>query len=485
MTAATITWSLGTVPAATDAGAMARTLVVTARAATLGQDPEVVWKDLSTTATLTYDGLAGGDQIDHPRPQGDPAGRRLRDRALRRQAVPDRAGRVRRPRAPEQRDLGQRRREARRGRNDPGFVGSTFNLYQEMSYGQLFPQGSVPSAGIAYCRLLGLRARLRLHDAGPHDPTTCGLPRCSTAADAGRHRLARLRHAHPGRLVPAARHDRVLRWRLPGLHLADARDRLGLRPARQGRLRRRPDRGSRDRLQPVRLRQGRRRRLLHAGLRRLRRERRLAGPARALRVLRQPGPFYDNIWPHSSSLEAQFQGRATGLRGYISDDQLKSLHEVPQCWRPRSALHFGDCAAETAAPAWTDLPVYVRVGPYNVNPETVFQSASVISHEYGHHLGLPDFYDSAGSAYGDLNLMAADYSQHMTIFSKQELGWVVPDYLQPGESRPSTTGTRSSPIPAASTGSARTARHTPCPPPTATRTSTTARRMASSSRGGS
>ncbi len=64
----------------------------------------------------------------------------------------------------------------------------------------------------------------------------------------------------------------------------------------------------------------------------------------------------------------------------------------------------------------------------------MFQSASVISHEYGHHLGLPDFYNSGGEVYGDLNLMAADYSQHMTIFSKQELGWVVPDYLQPGDS---------------------------------------------------
>jgi PKD repeat protein len=31
--------------------------------------------------------------------------------------------------------------------------------------------------------------------------------------------------------------------------------------------------------------------------------------------------------------------------------------------------------------------------------------------------------------------MAADYSQHMTVFSKQELGWVVPQFLQPGETR--------------------------------------------------
>ena len=33
--------------------------------------------------------------------------------------------------------------------NDPENPGSTFNLYQEMSYGQLFPNGTVPSAGIA------------------------------------------------------------------------------------------------------------------------------------------------------------------------------------------------------------------------------------------------------------------------------------------------------------------------------------------------
>ena len=38
----------------------------------------------------------------------------------------------------------------------------------------------------------------------------------------------------------------------------------------------------------------------------------------------------------------------------------------------------------------------MRVGPYNVNPETAIAKASVISHEYGHSLGLPDFY-STGS----------------------------------------------------------------------------------------
>ena len=72
----------------------------------------------------------------------------------------------------------------------------------------------------------------------------------------------------------------------------------------------------------------------------------------------------------------------------------------------------------------------MRVGPYNVNPETAIDAASVISHEYGHSLGLPDFYSLGGrETYGDWNLMATDKSQHMDAFSRQELGWVVPQVL--------------------------------------------------------
>ncbi len=91
-----------------------------------------------------------------------------------------------------------------------------------------------------------------------------------------------------------------------------------------------------------------------------------------------------------------------------------------------------------------DLKVFVRVGPYNVNPETAIDKASVISHEYGHSLGLPDFY-STGSreTYGDWNLMATDKSQNMDIFSRQELGWVVPEVLEPGTSRTVTGWTDS------------------------------------------
>ena len=74
--------------------------------------------------------------------------------------------------------------------------------------------------------------------------------------------------------------------------------------------------------------------------------------------------------------------------------------------------------------------MFVRVGPYNVNPETAIDKASVISHEYGHSLGLPDFYSSTGrETYGDWNLMATDKSQNMDAFGRQELGWVVPEVL--------------------------------------------------------
>src|SRR3712207_1893515 len=73
-------------------------------------------------------------------------------------------------------------------------------------------------------------------------------------------------------------------------------------------------------------------------------------------------PPYDNIWPHSSSLEMQFRDPTTGLRGYISDDQLRSLEEVPQCWLDEDRLEYDDCAAN-GGPGRDNLPVFVRVGP--------------------------------------------------------------------------------------------------------------------------
>ena len=72
----------------------------------------------------------------------------------------------------------------------------------------------------------------------------------------------------------------------------------------------------------------------------------------------------------------------------------------------------------------------MRVGPYNVNPESAIEKASVISHEYGHSLGLPDYYSTGSrSTYGSWTLMASDYSQNIDIVGKKELGWVVPRVL--------------------------------------------------------
>ena len=138
---------------------------------------------------------------------------------------------------------------------------------------------------------------------------------------------------------------------------------------------------------------------------------------------------YDNVWPHSSSLEFYYSDPETGLPGFTTDDQLKDLEDRPLFYTDESYSEFS-YQGDPDVTVDTDLPVYVRVGPYNVNPETAIDAASVISHEYGHSLGLPDFY-STGSreTYGDWNLMATDKSHNIDAFGRQELGWVVPEVL--------------------------------------------------------
>jgi immune inhibitor A len=139
------------------------------------------------------------------------------------------------------------------------------------------------------------------------------------------------------------------------------------------------------------------------------------------------GAAYDNVWPHSSSLEGSYADPTTGLTGYITHDQLKNLEGQPLWYTDDSY------SKNTTKNMGAALVEYVRVGPYNVNPETAIQYASVISHEYGHSLGLPDYY-STGSreTYGSFMLMATDHSQNMDIIGKKELGWIVPDVLPKG-----------------------------------------------------
>ncbi len=137
-TLGTLTWDIGTVAP----GAVVQK-VVEARADTLAQDPEIAWKDLSATAELTYAGGSASATSHGPKvipPTGGFETARYGDRPF--PVVPvDFSDRHHAATSSAERLAGKI--------NDPDNPGSTFNLYQEMSYGQLFPHGTVPSDGIA------------------------------------------------------------------------------------------------------------------------------------------------------------------------------------------------------------------------------------------------------------------------------------------------------------------------------------------------
>jgi immune inhibitor A len=415
----TVTWTIGSLAAATSEGPTTATLVVEATAATLGQDDEVVWKDLSNTATLTYSGGPGGltDSTHGPKvipPLAEFETARYGDKPF--VMVPV--------------DFTDRSHEAAhtgdalsRKVNSPDSEGSTFNLYQEMSYGQLFPNGTVPSAGIASAGF-EYAPGFEFSQRDPTKPTCRGttygdLPQPAEEAIYGT-------PAYPQRIRDGW-------YQLPGDTEYYGGDfpvfTLGVGSTIDGAC------GSTSKS------------VYDAAV--------IADPEIDyndydldkdgvvdffMMVFTGLGgngdsqlngtPPYDNIWPHSSNLEYSYTQAGTGLKGYVSDDQLANLEGVPQCWTNANYTVFDDCAANGGTGDNTK-PVYVRVGPYNVNPESAIDRASVISHEYGHHLGLPDYYSTSYTAYNDWNLMASDYSQNMTVFSKQEFSWVVPTYIQP------------------------------------------------------
>ncbi|MBT8135622.1 MAG: tandem-95 repeat protein [Gammaproteobacteria bacterium] len=132
----------------------------------------------------------------------------------------------------------------------------------------------------------------------------------------------------------------------------------------------------------------------------------------------------NNVWPHKSDLQYYFTD-AEGRRGYVSNDQLRNHEDQLMYWT--------DITRTEMTTGVTTIPVYVRVGPYNVNPESAIDAVSVVAHEYGHSLGLPDFYSTGGrETFGSWELMASDHFQFMTVFNRQEMGWIVP--------RPATDG---------------------------------------------
>ncbi len=132
----------------------------------------------------------------------------------------------------------------------------------------------------------------------------------------------------------------------------------------------------------------------------------------------------NNVWPHKSDIRFYFTD-AEGQTGYVSNDQLKDHFGRP--------MYYTDDSRTLMTTDATALPVFVRVGPYNVNPEDANEHVSVVAHEYGHSLGLPDFYSTTYEAYGGWMLMASDYFQYMDVYGRQSLGWVVPRPLTSGE----------------------------------------------------
>jgi immune inhibitor A len=403
-----INWNIGTVPAATGAGPSIQTCVVEATADTLGQDPQIVWKNLSSTATLTYTSGPTQTSTSHG-PKVIPLS-----------ATYDTARYGDRPFPVVPVDYFDRKHEATHTGetlsskiNSPGIPGSTFNLYQEISYQQLFPNGTVPSAGITSAGW----------DYAPGFEFTTPAPQGTCYGTSFRD--LRNTSVYPERIVGGW-------YQLPGDTAYYGADQFG--SAVPGAV---------------------------AGIGPLLQIDNACGPTGKaifdaaniadpeidysdydtdkdgvvdffMMVFVGIGgngasqtsvPPYDNIWPHSSSLEFYYSNQGPyGQQGYVSDDQLKNLKGEP--------LYYTDSSASTITTAVTAFPVYVRVGPYNVNPESAIDNASVISHEYGHSLGLPDFYSLGGrETYGDWNLMATDKSQNMDVFSKQELGWLVPRVL--------------------------------------------------------
>ncbi len=408
-----VSWTIPSIPAATSTGPGIVSCVLQGRARTAAQDPQIVWKDLSTTATLSYSGgsrtaTSHGPKVIPPSQTYDTA--RYGDRPF--PVVPV--------------DFSDRSHEASHTGealankiNSPAVAGSTFNLYQEMSYGQLFPHANVPSAAIATAGWTGYAPGFQFTTAEP-----AGTCRGVTYADV------------PGAIGSPLLPERIRDgwYQLPGSTDYYGDDKTGT--AIIGSV------AGVGALQDIDSACGPTGKAVYDAAQ-------AADPeidysdfdtdkdgvvdffmmvftglggngASQLNV-----PSYDNIWPHSSSLEFTYTD-ADGQKGYVSDDQLKDLEGRPLFWTS------ADRTQMTATP--TAYRVFVRVGPYNVNPESAIDKASVISHEYGHSLGLPDFY-STGSreTYGSWTLMGEDHSQNLDVFGKQELGWLVPRILEPGQ----------------------------------------------------
>ena len=411
---ASFTWNLPSLGAGDRA-----VLVLQSTADTTTQMPTIVWHDLSSTAVLHASGQpdstvpSHGPKVIPPSDAYDTA--RYGDRPF--PVVPLQYT----DRSYQDTHSGDSLESVI---NDPGNPGSTFNLYQEMSLGQLYPEGTVPSKGIASADFTGFDPAFPFTSVTDGTPNTC---HGYTYADLG----GTANPLYSERITNGV-------YNLPGDtdYYGDDANGSAVIGAETGQ----------GALQQIDSGCGPTGKVVADAVA-------LADPeidysdydtdkdgvvdffmgvfagcggngASQLSVAgcSYSDAPYDNIWPHSSSLEYYYTDPATGLPGVVTNDQLKDDEGRPLFWTNDSYTEMTTTD--------TGKKVFVRVGPYNLNPETAIDKASVISHEYGHSLGLPDFY-STGSreTYGDWNLMANDKSQNMDAFSRQELGWVVPEVL--------------------------------------------------------
>ena len=102
-------------------------------------------------------------------------------------------------------------------------------------------------------------------------------------------------------------------------------------------------------------------------------------------------------------------------------------------WAHSSTVVGGDEIGDTG----------LRLANYIVQPED--SGVGVFSHEYGHDLGLPDWYDTSGGGDSDIDfwdLMSSgshsgpifqSMPTHMGLWDKWVLGWAEPVTLQPGD----------------------------------------------------
>ena len=317
-----------------------------------------------------------------PRTEGDPADRRLRDRALRRPAVPGRA-RSTSPTASTTPTAHRRpAREQDQRRRQPGL--DVQPLPGDVLRAAVPARRRCPRPGSRQ-RGLDLRARLPVHDQRAPAAGTCHGT-TSIADDAWTPRSTRSGSTTAGtscRATPtttATTHGLGAGRRAAGVGaLQDIDSACG--PTGKAVYDAAQIADPEIDYYRLRHRQGRRRRLLHDGLPR---------PGGNGDSQINGVPPYDNIWPHSVEPRVRLHRRATARRATSPTTSSHDLEGRAAVLDRRYARTQDDDGRRRRTRSTC------ASGRTTSTPRSAIEHASVISHEYGHSLGLPDYY-STGS----------------------------------------------------------------------------------------